>query len=331
MTDRIRFGFLICLLLVIGVLFAGCSGESSSPPDVTPAATTSVQAKYAAGDIIARTTAGGESQLYVIIRYDSAKDEYERAWIYKNNDGSWGHFIDSRTDRSARKIVEKVYPVSVAHVIVSSVPVVAPVIATAVPTTSSGSAPVVTAISPVSGSKEATVTVSITGTNFQAGAVPKLLQPGSPAVTATGVSVAATKIDCTFNLFGRETGSYNVVVTNPDGQSSTLQRAFVIGDAAPIISSVSPYTLAINESVGLVINGQNFKEGVKVTLVKDSSEIPCVSPVSTSGTRITCDLDLSMKKYNGVKSGDWDVRVLNIEGTQSGTWTKKFAITNTTA
>ena len=330
MAVQFRFGLLFCLILVIGVFFAGCSSESSDAV-VTPAPTTVPAAKYSAGDIIAKTASGGESPLYVITKYDSAKEEYERAWIYKNDDGSWGHFIDSRTDRSPRSLIEKVYPAKVGHVSLSAIPIVTPTIAVATTTVASGAAPVVTAISPLTGTKDTPVTVSITGTDFQAGAQPRLIRPGSSPITATGVSVTSTRIDCTFSMNVKETGSYNVVVTNPDGQSSTLQRAFTVGDAAPIISGVSPSTMEINGQAGLTINGQNFKDGVKVILVRDGSEIPCVSPVSTYGTRITCDLDLNAVRNKQVTFGTWDVKVINIEGSQYGVWTKKFVIENSTS
>jgi len=329
MTDRFRFGFLICLILITGVFIAGCSDESSQTV-VTPVVTTTPAAHFTAGDIVAKTNSGGESQLYVITKYDSVKDEYERAWIYKNSDGSWGHFIDNKKELVDREIVDKVYPATVAHVSLAAIPIVTPTFATPAPTVHSGSAPTVTAISPTSGATDATVTVSITGTNFQTGAVPKLIQPGSPVVTGTGVSVASTSIGCTFNLYGMETGSYNVVVSNPDGQSGTLQRAFTIGEAAPIISSVSPREMEINAQGGLVIMGQNFKEGIKVVLIRGTAEIPCVSPATTSDTRVTCDLDLNEVRNKDVTFGEWDVKVINIEGSQSGIWTKKFTITNVT-
>lgn len=331
MTVQIRFGLIFGLLLLIAVLFAGCTDESSDTVVTTPPTATPLAVKYSAGDIIAKTADGGESQLYVITRYDQAKDEYERAWIYRNADGTWGHFIDSRVDRSPRTIIEKVYPVRVARVTVSAIPVVTPTYVTATPTLLSGDAPVVTGISPTSGAQDASVAVTISGTDFRTGAVPKLFMPGSPSVTGSAVKVSSTAVECVFNLDGLETGSYNVVVTNPDGQSSILLRAFAVGDAAPIITSVSPSKLTMNETESLVINGQNFKEGVKVVLLKGSSEIPCVSPVSTYGTHISCDLDLYTKRNAQISFGEWDIRVTNIEGSQSGTWTKKVTIVNATS
>lgn len=330
MTDTFRSGFLICLFLIIGVFIAGCSDDSSSPA-ATPVVTTLPSAQFAAGDIIARTSSGGETQLYVIRKFDPVKDEYERQWIHKNADGSWGHYIDNHTEWASRTVVEKVYPVTVAHVSVLAIPIVTPTYATPVPTILSGSAPSVVAISPASGATDAMVTVSIAGTNFVTGAVPKLLQPGSTAIIGTGVSVSATKIDCTFNLRDAETGSYNVIVTNPDGQTASRSSIFTVGDPAPIISGVIPNKLEVDEKSGLSISGENFNEAVKVSLVRGTSEIPCTSPVSSSGARITCDLDLNANRYPQITSGDWDVQVLNIEGTQYGTWTKKFTILNATS
>ena len=117
--------------------------------------------------------------MYVIIGYDSATDQYERAWIYKNSDGSWGHFIDTRTDKTDRALVEKVYPVKIAHVAVSAIPLVTPTEAVVATVTYVGSGPSISNITPASAAKDATVTVTITGNNFQTGAIPRLVPPGS--------------------------------------------------------------------------------------------------------------------------------------------------------
>jgi hypothetical protein len=143
------------------------------------------------------------------------------------------------------------------------------------------------------------------------------------------VSVSsATTIDCTFNLAKAEKGSYNLIVTNLDGQSDTRVGAFIITDPLPIISGVSPSQGVLNNTISLTINGQNFKEGVKVSFIKSSTEIVCTSPVSMNSTKILCNLDL--KTSNGAVAGDWDVTVLNIDGQQKGTWNQKFPVTNST-
>jgi hypothetical protein len=325
MANQFRFGIIICLILIFGVFFAGCSSDTPAPA-TTPVPTTAAGARYSPGDVIAKTASGGES-LYVILKYDSTKDEYERAWIYKNADGSWGHFIDSRTERSPRSIVEKVYPVKVTQVTVSSVPIVTPTPVTAVPTTYVGASPVVSSVSPSNAGKDTTVTVTISGKNFQAGAIPKLVSPGSMPATGSAVSVSPTSITCTFSLSGIEAGSANIVVYNPDGRSDTLQNSFVIGDAGPVVTGITPLSAAMNGTASsYTIYGKNFKGAVKISFIKGSSEIVCINPISTDPQKATCGpVDFTLAK--GASLGIWDVKVLNIEDSLSGTLTQKFSVT----
>jgi hypothetical protein len=300
MVNKIVNGLLICALLVVVVLIAGCSDQSSAGTTAPEPTTALPQAKFAAGDIIAKSASSTEKMLYVITRYDSKSDMYTRAWIYKNADGKWGHFIDNKTEKVERALVEKVYPVTLDRVTLSSIPVVTPTIPPTVVATLSGSAPTVTGISPASGAKNAVAGVTITGTNFESGATAKLMRAGYPSITATGVSVSsATSIGCTFNLNGGDEGSWNVVVTNPGGQSDTKTGAFSIGHAPPIITGVTPNTAELNATqLAITINGQNFKEGVKVTFVQGASELTCINPASLVPTKISCVLDLKMS--NGI-------------------------------
>ncbi|MDO9327079.1 MAG: IPT/TIG domain-containing protein [Methanoregula sp.] len=329
MEKGIRNGLLICAILVLVVLIAGCSDQSST--GTTPVPTTALPAaKFAAGDIIAKSASSTEQTLYVITQYDTKNDKYTRAWIHKNSDGSWGHFNDNKTEKVERTLVEKVYPVKLTHVAVSSIAIVTPTIPPTVVTTLSGRAPTVTGISPASGASDAVVGVTITGTNFESGATAKLMRAGYPSISATGVSVSsATSIGCTFNLKSADEGSYNVMVTNPGGQSDTRTGAFSIGQAPPIITGVSPNTAELNATqLAITINGQNFKDGVKVTFVQGTTELYCVTPTSMATNKITCTLDI--KTSNGGKIGLWDVKVLNIDGQQTGTLAGKFSVTNET-
>ncbi len=331
MENKVRNGLLICALLVFAVLIAGCSDQSSAG-STTPVPTTALpEAKFAVGDIIAKSASSTDQTLYVITKYDATSGMYTRAWIHKNADGSWGHFSDNKTEKVERTLVEKVYPVKIAHVTISSIQIVTTTIPTTVPTTLSGSAPTVTGISPASGAKDATVGVTITGTNFENGATAKLMRAGYPSITATGVSVSSsTSIGCTFGLSGADEGSWNVMVTNPGGQSDTKTGVFSIGQAPPIITGLNLYTAELNATqLAIVINGQNFKEGVKVTFVQGTTELICANPASLDTKKISCVLDL--RTSNGGKSGLWDVKVLNIDGQQTGTLTGKFTVTNSTS
>lgn len=326
MIKSYRFGIFISLTLILGVLVSGCSDQS---PVTTPVPTTAVQEKYFAGDIIARSSSSSDTMLYVIENYDKSTDQYTRQLIYKNSDGSWGHFVTNVTDKAPRTLVETVYPVKIAHVQISAIPLIIPTAYATVSTTISGDAPVVSGISPVFGGSDATIGATISGNNFQSGATVKLTRAGFPPIFASGVTVySSTEIACTFIFSRADKGSYNVVVTNPDGRSDTLTAAFTIGDAPPVIGGVSPSQGTLNETLSLTISGQNFKPGVRVSFIRSSTEIICTSPVSADTTKILCNLDLST--INGARVGDWDVTVLNIDGQQTSTWTQKFRVTNST-
>jgi hypothetical protein len=329
MGEKISYGLLISIVLVAGVLIAGCSG--SSPP-ATPAVTKTVAPpdKFVAGDIIAKSSSSTDQPLYLILSYNATKDTYTRAFIYRNTDGSWGHRVDTKNETVTRTLVEKVYPAKIAHIALTSVPVVASTVPTVVETTYAGAAPVIDKISPAGGGIDTTVPFTITGSNFQTGAAAKLLRGGDPVINAAALSVTSTTITGSFNLHSAEAGHYNVIVTNPDGQSDTLTGGFSVGEAAPIIVGVLPGTGAVGEKVGLTINGQNFGEIAKVSFTRGPATIDdryLTNVVSMGSTKISLNLQIPA----GTPVGDWNVTVLNVETQGSGTWDHQFHITNSTS
>jgi hypothetical protein len=171
--------------------------------------------------------------------------------------------------------------------------------------------------------------MTITGTNFRDGATVRMVQPGSAPLTATGVSVSDTGITCFFDLNGKSTGAYNLIVTNPDGQSDSRQNIFMIGEASPIITGVNPVTGELGKTVPVAIYGQNFRNSLKVSFTKGTIVLVCVNPISQESSKISCNLNLNT--VQGASSGDWAVTVLNVDDQTKGTWPKKFVITNATS
>ncbi|HUT39044.1 MAG TPA: IPT/TIG domain-containing protein [Methanoregula sp.] len=322
MTERFRFGILICLFLISGVLIAGCSDQSPAGT-TTPVPTTAPAVKYAAGDIIAPASPSSAQNLFVIIKYDQSTDQYTRQMIYKNADGSWGHFVNNRTETVARTLVEKVYAVKISQVKISSIAIVTPTPLTTVTITPSGYSPAISGISPTRGGTDATVGITITGNNFQSGATVKLMRAGDTPIQATSVTVSSsTKIDCTFKLTGAEKGGYNIRVTNPDGQSDTLVGGFTIGESAPLITSITPDNGIYNDTVNLVITGQYFKDPAKVSVSKGSDQLETFNVQWIDATKILCVLEIP----SGTPTGDWNVTVFNIADEQSGTWNHPFEV-----
>lgn len=67
------------------------------------------------------------------------------------------------------------------------------------------------------------------GMGFQSGATVKLEKSGETDVIATGVSVVNfTQITCTLDLNGVTPGTWDITVTNPDGQWGTLTDGFTV-------------------------------------------------------------------------------------------------------
>ncbi|MHB8053116.1 MAG: IPT/TIG domain-containing protein, partial [Methanoregula sp.] len=176
--------------------------------------------------------------------------------------------------------------------------------------------------------RDTVVSVTITGSNFQNGATVKLFKAGSAPISASGVSVTAFDISCFFNLNGKNDGSYNLIVINPDGQSDSQQGIFTIGEESPVIAGMYPVTGALNDKVSLTISGQNFRNDVKVSFMKNSTELVCDEPLSMESSKISCNLDLVTSR--GASAGEWNVTVMNIRDQQKGTWVKKFMVTNAT-
>lgn len=80
-------------------------------------------------------------------------------------------------------------------------------------------------------SATSTVTLTVTGTNFQSGAKAKLSRSGYsdifPTTDCTYVSSASLQ-SCAFDVSGKEKGYWNLMVVNPDGQLGIKPQGFQI-------------------------------------------------------------------------------------------------------
>jgi hypothetical protein len=123
-----------------------------------------------------------------------------------------------------------------------------------------GPAPTVTSVAPSSGPAAGGTSITITGTNFAAGATVSI---GGAA--ATGVSVVnSTTITATTPA--NAAGAVSVTVTNADTQSGTKASAFTYLGPAPTVSGVSPTSGTTAGGTAVTISGTNFVSGATVSI-----------------------------------------------------------------
>ncbi|MBN2561816.1 MAG: peptidylprolyl isomerase [Phycisphaerae bacterium] len=174
--------------------------------------------------------------------------------------------------------------------------------------------PFVRSISPASGEQDTTVSdVAIDGENFEIGAKVQLKRNGT-MIDATSVTVDGdTAIRLTLDLTGAELGTYDVVVTNPDGKIAELPNGFEVVEETvpdPIIQSITPSTGERDATVSdVAIDGENFENGATVQLERDGATIDATSVTVESDTTIRLTLNLT-----GAELGAYDVVVTNPDG-----------------
>ncbi|HVP96573.1 PGF-pre-PGF domain-containing protein [Methanoregula sp.] len=112
--------------------------------------------------------------------------------------------------------------------------------------------PIVIGIAPMSGVNSTIVrNINLTGAGFNTTVIPlvKLNRTGFAEIVGTNVTVvSSTQLTCSFDLTGQETGSWNIVVINPDGQESVLVNGFSV--MSILLPSPPPTTVTIPVTPG---------------------------------------------------------------------------------
>jgi hypothetical protein len=144
-----------------------------------------------------------------------------------------------------------------------------------------GSGPKITSVAPTSGATGGGTAVTITGTGFASGATVSF---GGTA--ATNVSVVSST-SMTATTPAHVSGSVNVVVTNPDGQTGTLAAGFTYSTSspAPTLSAVSPASGSTGGGTTVQVTGTNFVSGAVVSFGgTPASGVTFVSPTTLTAT-----------------------------------------------
>jgi PKD repeat protein len=173
-------------------------------------------------------------------------------------------------------------------------------------TTTSG--PVVSSLTPDNSLPSTLVAVTVAGSNFNTGATLMLKRAGYPDIVApSAVVVSSNMVTGNFNLATAPYGSWDVVVTNTDGQSGTLTNGFKVNIPVPAITSISPPNGPTGGSTPVTITGTDLIGATGVTF----GGIAATGVTVISGTSITATTP-------GHAAGTVDVVVFTPNGTATG-------------
>ncbi|MDD1707932.1 MAG: PKD domain-containing protein, partial [Methanoregulaceae archaeon] len=185
--------------------------------------------------------------------------------------------------------------------------------------------PKISNITPAIGLNNGPVSITnLSGEYFRSPATVKLTRLGETDIPATGVAVVnAETITCSFALGGADTGPWNLVVTNPDGQYAIATDIFTVENPAPSVSKITPNIGPNDRTIFIsALNGTGFLPGAMVQLTKNGlAPINATDVHLESATKINCTLNLT-----GMATGKWNVVVRNTDG-KTGTLFNAFEIT----
>jgi hypothetical protein len=338
----------LLVLIALIMVSAGCNDTTTTGTGTTPIITTPAGPLYAEGDIV-RNPSSTADNAWLVIGYDGASDTYERALVYLNDEGTWGYRMDERTEHVSRALMEKVNTEIVTNRPPSAIPVKTPAVITAptntetikpaavTTTATAAKGPTIKKIIPDKGDAGTTVQVTdLVGDNFKNGANVTLSRAGSNEIKATGVrAVTPQSITCTFAIpADAPAGSWDVVVTNPDGQSDRYTNIFSVHrtpgaqsttyatHAGTVgITYIDPPNTFSSQYSKFTITGSGFRNNAKVILKRtDKPDIEATNVLVSSDTRLECFLNPPAGSY-----GVWDVRIVNTDGSY-GVWYGAFTI-----
>jgi hypothetical protein len=174
--------------------------------------------------------------------------------------------------------------------------------------TAAGSTPTLTSVTPNSGVQGTAANVTLTGTNFIAGATVGATGSG---ITVSNVNVASsTQISATLSLAANATlGPSNISVTTSNGASNTVP--FNVNAAVPTLTSVTPNSGTQGTAVNVTLAGSGFITGATVGVT--GSGVTASSVTVASSTQITATLNIA----STATPGPYNVSVTTAGGTSN--------------
>jgi outer membrane protein OmpA-like peptidoglycan-associated protein len=167
---------------------------------------------------------------------------------------------------------------------------------------------VINRITPDSGIINHQVDLTIEGTGFHPGAQ-VLFRTGQATISVTNRTfISENQLTCTLDLKGAVLGSYDLKVTNPDGQFGEMPKAFVVkGQELPVIPEPVPIVTSSGEgfnngSILLTLKGTGFVPGTTVKMVSSTGAV-----VSGEIEKLQSDKITGFFNLKGQSEGTYDI------------------------
>lgn len=167
----------------------------------------------------------------------------------------------------------------------------------------------ITAVSPGIQLYSDTSAVTLLGYNFRAGAVARLVRPGSPEIVSKEVFPLSTReMRAHFDLFDAQPGPWDVRVDNRAGGSGLAPAAFRV--VVPAIDSLVPSRIAYFDSSWVSIRGSAFLPGCRAGATRAGH------PNATTLETITVSPTEARARFGAFCSlpGPWDIQIENPDG-----------------
>ncbi|HVZ59746.1 MAG TPA: IPT/TIG domain-containing protein [Terriglobales bacterium] len=161
----------------------------------------------------------------------------------------------------------------------------------------SNPAPVVTSVSPASGTQGQSLPVTITGSNFLTGATCSF----GAGTTSSCTYNSSTQLTAALTITGSAaTGVRTVSVTNTDSQVGNLNNGFTVNAApAPTLTSASPNSGQQSQTLNVVLAGTNFLNGATCSF---GAGITVNSCTFNSATQLTANLTVAALATVGTRT-----------------------------
>lgn len=155
----------------------------------------------------------------------------------------------------------------------------------------------ISGFSPMSAYRGESISLTITGTDFNTSLVKYVRLYNSDTTNITDSSISSktsTQIVARFSIgSSKEKGDWYVVVVNSDGSEEMSSDAFIIYDEMTL-SSISPtYARTNNDSVSFTVTGSDLSDVESVYLYKSGEDNVSASDVSAASSTVTGTFDLS--------------------------------------